>query len=157
MFHEPSGSTCHSQITWIITIPSNVALSLSLLTGSESRFSPLSAGNGGRKEKKLLTPAEAGWPTSSSRMKHVYFMKVTLDEFQVEQHLFKRTAVPNRNSQLRSRSTQSSWPLYSVDLQVPWSPLLCPQWILNCRKMSRCPWHLQAFKNPLIPQTSKAY
>lgn len=54
----------------------------------------------GEKDKKLLAPAEADWPTSTSRMKHVYFMKVTLDEFQVLQHLFERAAVPNRNSQL---------------------------------------------------------
>lgn len=70
---------------------------------------------------KLLAPAEADWPTSTSRMKHVYFMKVTLDEFQVVQLLFERAAIPNRNPQLWSRSTHSSLPLYLVDLQVPWS------------------------------------
>lgn len=54
----------------------------------------------GEKEEKLLAPAEADWPTSTSRMKHVYFMKVTLDEFHVVQLLFERAAIPNRNPQL---------------------------------------------------------
>lgn len=50
-------------------------------------------------------------------MKFMYIVQVALDEIQVVPHLFEMADILNRNSQLWSISTSSSWSLFLIDLQ----------------------------------------